>query len=172
MIPLTVILLEFKSNKKQKILSVFLTNLFIVLKKPLVFAPILGMIYAFIGIDLPQVIVSSLKLIGNTTSGVSLFALGLIMSKFVIKFSKTTLLNIAIKNIVHPIFMMILVYLFGVTGIASKEVILLCAMPTATMTTMFALKYNTLPEESTSTPVLGTLFAIITLPIFMLLMGF
>ena len=37
-----------------------------------------------------------------------------------------------------------LVALFGIQGLLAKEVILLCAMPTATMTTMFALRYNNL----------------------------
>lgn len=68
--------------------------------------------------------------------------------------------------------MIALVYGFGITGILAKEVILLCAMPTATMTTMFALRYNTLTKESTSSTILGTLIAIITLPIFMLFVGF
>ena len=64
-----------------------------------------------------------------------------------------------------------LVSLFGITGVLSIEVVLLCAMPTATMTTMFALRYETLTEESTSSAILGTVFALVTLTVFMLIMG-
>ncbi|MCF6764671.1 AEC family transporter [Thiotrichales bacterium 19S3-7] len=170
MIPITVILLELKSAKNADIFKIFIENLIVVIKKPLVFAPILGIIYALFGIPLPHLIKDSLKLIGDTTSGVSLFTLGLIISSFMIKFSKGAILNIALKNILHPMIMMGLIFVFGIKGLLAKEVVLLCAMPTATMTTMFALRYNTLTEESTSSTILGTLFSIITLPVFMLIM--
>ena len=65
--------------------------------------------------------------------------------------------------------MLLLVILFNVKGLIAKEAILLCAMPTATMTTMFALRYRTLVQESTSTTILGTMVAIVTLPIFIIL---
>ncbi|MCF6777254.1 AEC family transporter [Thiotrichales bacterium 19X7-9] len=170
MIPVTVVLLELKSGNRKQLFKIFIENLINVIKKPLVFAPILGIIYAFIGIPFPHIIEDSLKLIGNTTSGASLFALGLIMSSFMIKFSKGVILNIILKNAIHPVIMLGLVALFSIQGLLAKEVVLLCAMPTATMTTMFALRYNTLTEESTSSTILGTLFAIITLPIFMIIM--
>ena len=59
-----------------------------VISKPLVFAPILGTIYSLLNLQLPEIIKNSLNLIGSTTSGVSLFALGLMMSCFAIRFSK------------------------------------------------------------------------------------
>lgn len=142
-----------------------------VIKKPLVFAPILGTIYSLCNLHLPDIAKNSLSLIGSTTSGVSLFALGLIMSSFAIKFSKLVSVNIILKNILHPLIMAGLVMLFGVKGIFAREAILLCAMPTATMTTMFALKYDTLIEESATSAILGTIVALITLTIFMLLLG-
>ena len=111
----------------------------------------------------------SLRLIGQTTSGVSLFALGLIMSCHSIKLNRYVFLNIGLKNIIHPLIMLLLVILFNVKGLIAKEAILLCAMPTATMTTMFALRYRTLVQESTSTTILGTMVAIVTLPIFIIL---
>ncbi|ASK79754.1 hypothetical protein CF386_11980 [Paraphotobacterium marinum] len=169
MIPLTIILLESTSNKKLNISQVFLQEFISVVKKPLFFAPILGIIYAYSGLSLPSVFNESLTLIGKSTSGVSLFALGLIMSSFVIKFNKNVLLNISLKNFFHPALMMALVFVFGIKGLIAKELVLLCAMPTATMTTMFALKYNTLIEDSTSSAILGTLISIISLSLFMVL---
>lgn len=141
-----------------------------VISKPLVFAPILGTIYSLLNLQLPEIIKNSLNLIGSTTSGVSLFALGLMMSCFAIRFSKLALMNIALKNIVHPLLMLALVAIFGISGIFAKEAILLCAMPTATMTAMFALKYETLAEESTTSAILGTLISLLTLTIFMIIL--
>ena len=66
--------------------------------------------------------------------------------------------------------MLALVAIFGISGIFAKEAILLCAMPTATMTAMFALKYETLAEESTTSAILGTLISLLTLTIFMIIL--
>lgn len=145
-------------------------TIFKVISKPLVFAPILGTIYSLLGLQLPEIIKNSLSLIGETTSGVSLFALGLMMSCFAIRFSKLAAINIVLKNIVHPLLMLGLVIAFGINGIFAKEAILLCAMPTATMTAMFALKYETLTEESTTSAILGTIVSLVTLTIFMVML--
>ena len=171
MIPVVIILLESKNENKANILKKTFLQIILVFKKPLIFAPIAGVLYALIGVPLPNVVEHSLKLIGETTSGVSLFALGLIMSGFALKLSRGVFLNIGIKNILQPLIMLGLVVLFGITGIMSVELVLLCAMPTATMTTMFAIRYQALTEESTSSAILGTIFSLVTLTIFMLIMG-
>lgn len=168
MIPIVTILLSEKENRQANI-STIVWN---VLKKPLVFAPILGTIYSILGLHLPEIAKNSLNLIGSTTSGVSLFALGLIMSSFAIRLSRLVVINIFLKNIIHPIIMLGLILIFDVSGIFAKEAILLCAMPTATMTTMFALKYDILTIESTSSAILGTILSLITLSIFMVMLGF
>jgi predicted permease len=93
------------------------------------------------------------------------------MSCYAIRFSKLVAINIFLKNIIHPLLMLGLVIIFGVSGIFAKEAILLCAMPTATMTAMFALKYDTLTEESTTSAILGTIISLVTLTIFMVALG-
>ncbi len=94
------------------------------------------------------------------------------MSSFAIKFSRLVVINLFLKNILHPLIMLLLVIVFSVKGIFAKEAILLCAMPTATMTTMFALKYDTLTVESTSSAILGTILSLLTLTVFMVGLGF
>ena len=142
-----------------------------VITKPLVFAPVLGILYSLLGLPLPDIAKHSFELISNSTSGASLFALGLIMSSFRIKFTRLVGLNILLKNVAHPAMMMGLLLAFGVPGAFAREAFLLCAMPTATMTTMFALKYDTLQEESTSSTILGTILSFLTLSICMMLVG-
>ncbi|TDR80222.1 AEC family transporter [Paludibacterium purpuratum] len=142
-----------------------------VVSKPLVFAPVLGILFSLAGFPLPEMLKRSLTLISSATSGVSLFALGLIMSSFTIKFTRLVGINILLKNIVHPALMMGLILLFGLSGTFAKQAFLLTAMPTATMTTMFALKYDTLQMESTSTAILGTILSFLTLTVCMMLVG-
>jgi malonate transporter len=169
MIPLTVSILEIegasevKTNIRLLVLKVF--------KKPLVLAPIFGAIFSGFSIPMPALALESLQLIGGTTSGVSLFALGLIMSQDRVSLSKAVLFNVFNKLLVHPLIMWGLVVAFGITGVLAKEAILLCALPPAIMTTMFAAKYNVLTLESTSSTVLGTVFALFSMAIIMRALG-
>jgi predicted permease len=169
MIPLTVSILEIaqasevKTNVMALVLKVF--------KKPLVLAPIIGAIYSRLNLHMPALAMESLNLIGGTTSGVSLFALGLIMSQDKVSISKAVLLNVFNKTVVHPLIMFAVVIAFGITGALAKEAILLCALPPAIMTTMFAAKYDVLRLESSSSTVVGTVVALFTLALIMRALG-
>jgi malonate transporter len=165
MIPLTVSILEIAeaSEVKTNIMFLVLT----VFKKPLVLAPIIGAIFSSLALPMPALALESLQLIGGTTSGVSLFALGLIMSQEKVSVSKPVLFNVFNKVVVHPLIMWGVVIAFGITGALAKEAILLCALPPAIMTTMFAVRYNVLKLESTSSTVLGTVVALFSMAIIM-----
>lgn len=169
MIPLTVSILDICSTNKsgrsqlQLILGVC--------KKPLVIAPLIGILISASGYKIPTIAHDSLLLIGSTTSGVSLFALGLIMSADKIMLNRYVFLNIVNKLIVHPLLMWLIIIALGITSDWAKEAILLCAMPSAIMTTMFAVKYDVLKVESSSTTVLGTVVALFSMAVIMYLLG-
>jgi predicted permease len=101
MIPLTVSILEMAEASEAKTNIMFLVLK--VFKKPLVLAPIIGAIFSGLTILIPALVQESLKLIGGTTSGVSLFALGLTMSQDKVSISKAVLFNVFNKNLVHPL---------------------------------------------------------------------
>ncbi|MBV8046860.1 MAG: AEC family transporter [Paludibacterium sp.] len=167
MIPVVTWFMSARGAEKQNLGKILMK----VLTKPLVFAPVFGILFSLAGFPVPEMLKRSLTLIGGATSGVSLFALGLIMSSFTIKFSRLVGINILLKNILHPALMMGLILVFGITGTYAKQAFLLTAMPTATMTTMFALKYDTLQAESTSSAILGTILSFLTLTVCMVLVG-
>jgi malonate transporter and related proteins len=113
-IPLTVSILEVAhaSEVKTNIMALVLK----VFRKPLVLAPIIGAIYSCSNLQMAPLAMESLTLIGRTTSGVSLFALGLIMSQDKVSVSRPALLNVFNKTIVHPLIMFGAVVVFGITG--------------------------------------------------------
>lgn len=167
MIPVVTWFMNARGAKKES----FGKTLWNVVSKPLVFAPVIGILFSLAGFPMPEMLKRSLTLISSATSGVSLFALGLIMSSFAIKFTRLVGINILLKNIAHPALMMGLILIFGLSGSFAKQAFLLTAMPTATMTTMFALKYDTLQAESTSSAILGTIVSFLTLTVCMMLVG-
>ncbi len=165
MIPLTLILIEIGIIGRDKIqLKPLLIKMLV---NPLIILPLIGVIISIYGANLPKLIASSTTMIGSTTPGVSLFTLGLIMSRFKIKFSAIAGINIFMKNIVHPILMIGIVKLFGINGLLAKELIILCAMPTAITSTIFSVSFDIDPLENVSSTILGTIISLITLLGFM-----
>ncbi|MGL5055668.1 MAG: AEC family transporter [Fusobacteriaceae bacterium] len=162
MIPITTIILESKEDSASPI-EVIKTSLINCIKKPLIIAPILGVLCSVFQIEIPKAVFQSCELIGKSTSGVSLFSLGLIMASYRIVLSGQVFFNIFMKNILQPIIMVGLIVLFNLKGVMAKEILLLCSMPTATISTMFGLKYGVSEVESSSSTILGTIFSIITL---------
>ena len=80
--PVTLVVLESGTEKAQS-MPVRTRLLYAVLqscKRPIVWAPLLGMAFSLIGIPIPDVAGRMLNLIGQCTAGVALFLTGLILS--------------------------------------------------------------------------------------------
>jgi hypothetical protein len=132
-------------------------------RQPLVWAPLLGIAIAVLQLPMPEVATKSLNLIGTATSGVALFALGLVLSGQKLKVGFAALTNTAFKMLAQPAVMLLLALLLGVTGVYRREMILLGALPTASMTAMFAVQYDVYVAESDATILLSTLLSLATL---------
>jgi hypothetical protein len=165
LLPITLTFLEagLPQQAGRSSAAVLRTALLSALRKPLVWSPLVGMIFAFTHVSLPEPALKSLQLIGNATSGVALFAMGLVLSTQHLRLDAKVLTNTTLKNLVQPAVMALLAVLLGVTGIYRREMILLGAMPTASMTAMFAVRYDVYAEESTATILLSTVLSIGTL---------
>lgn len=165
MIPTTLILIELgivgESGVDLKQITLR------VIKNPLIFMPIFGILISLFQVPVPKVIASSATLIGGTTSGISLFTLGLIISRFKIHLSAIVIINIFLKNIIHPLLMMGIVKIFGISGLLAKELVILCAMPTAITSTIFSVSFDIDPQENVSSTIIGTIMSLLTLFIFM-----
>ena len=55
------------------------------------------------------------------------------------------------------------VHLFGITGLLAKELIILCAMPTAVTATIFSITFELDKVENVSSTIFGTIFSLVTL---------
>jgi malonate transporter len=135
------------------------------LMQPLVWAPLLGVLIAVLRLPMPEVATKSLNLIGTATSGVALFALGLVLSGQRLKVGVSAIANTAFKMLAQPAVMLLLAVLLGVTGVYRREMILLGALPTASMTAMFAVQYGVYVAESDATILLTTILSVVTLGI-------
>jgi predicted permease len=167
-IPLTLILIEIgligfaNINYKKIALKIF--------KTPLITLSFAGMIFAIMQIKLPHIVQHSFEIIGGSTSGISLFTLGLIISRFKIIPTKIVWLNVLFKNILHPILMLSIVKAISLDGIIAKELIILCAMPPAISATFFSVLFNIKPSENITSTILSTMLSFITISLFLYLL--
>jgi predicted permease len=99
-VPPAVVLLEMDAASKQKQndststkQNPILTGLSAGLKSPLLWAPILGVAIVLAGFHLPKVVASCFELIGSTTSGVAVFAVGLILAAHPVSLSRAVFIG-------------------------------------------------------------------------------
>lgn len=167
LLPITLTFLQAGSaaHEDQKRSTVIWTSLLSAVKQPLVWAPLAGIVIALTHCPFPSVASKSFTLIGTATSGVALFAMGLLLSGQKLRIGLAPAFNVAAKNLAQPAAMWGLAILLGVTGVHRREMILLGALPTASMTAMFAVQYNVYKEESDATILLSTVLSVATLGI-------
>lgn len=180
--PLTVVLLEMhakRSTREQSAgegeLAVLIgdirNGLMSSLVKPMVLAPLCAVAVVLLGLRIPKEIDDMLLLIGSTTSGVALFAAGLVTAAHRIHFSAEIFGNVAVKMIAQPLVMAGLVVVLAVAPPLSREAILMCAIPTSAFSTLLAPRYGVYENEAASTLVLTTMAMIVVMPLAIALTG-
>lgn len=135
------------------------------LTRPYVVAPILATAFVLLGLHIPQEIDSMLALIGSATSGVALFVAGIILATYQLKMTPETLGNVTVKMVVQPLLMAGLVVVLAIAKPLGSEATLICAISTAVMCPMLAMRYKVYEAEAASTFLLTTVAMIVTVPI-------
>lgn len=153
-VPISIVLLSIatatagkeRTAEKPAIGSIVLSSF----KEPVVWAPVLAVVLVFAGLSLPKSFVSPLQLLGSTTSGISLFASGIILR------AQTPTLSIPIvtstlgRLAVVPGLAFMLLPLAGLTGQPMSESVVALAMPSAVMLIILSVRYRVAEKESAS----------------------
>jgi len=163
--PVTLVILE-TGTEKAKLMPARTRLLYAILqscKKPIVWAPLAGMVFSLLGIPIPGVAGQMLNLIGQTTAGVALFLTGLILSAQPFRLEANAITGVVLKNIVQFGIMFGVVLLLAVPSPAARQGILLAAVPAGFFGTVFGAKYDVASVEASSTLIASTLFSIVTL---------
>lgn len=175
LIPLTIVLLEIHRQRIRgtggTLPSIVRQGMVTTFKKPMIWAPLLGAVLVLADVDPPPIVDNMLTLIGSTTSGVSIFLAGLIISRYTLAINREIIGNTLIKMVGQPLVMGLLVVLLGVGNPLGRESILICAIPSSVLAPLLAPSYQVYETESAATLVVTSLAMIVTLPIAILLTG-
>jgi len=161
MIPLTTMLLTIASGEGSGT-KAFVSSVSSAVRRPLMWAPAIGILCSLLAIKLPPVLADSLNLLGKATPGVSLLCLGLIMSSVQLKLSREVWMNMGLKLLLHPALMVAAAFLLSVKGVYAQQMILLCALPSATIPAMFANEAGAYRSEAATSILVSTTLSIVT----------
>ena len=133
------------STKQNPILSGIKAGL----ESPLLWAPIIGIAIVLVGYHLPKVLASSFELIGSATSGVAVFAVGLVLAAHPISLSRAVLIGTLGRITVQSAVLFALVRFLHVISPFARE----------------AARYKSSEADSASMLLFSTLALAVTVPV-------
>lgn len=139
-----------------------------VLLNPSIVAVFIGLIIMIFGFDIPSVLSSTLDLVGNMTSPLSMIIVGVILGNAkIISYlkDKTIYYSAFLKLIIMPCILILISRLLKDTSLVIKTLIIVTAMPAAAMTSILAESFDKESEYSAVIVFITTLFSVITFPI-------
>ena len=170
-VPATVVLLDVDAARHENMAqngstsSPILTGLSSGLKSPLLWATVVGIAVVLAKVPLPRVIGACFSLIGSTTSGVAVFAVGLVLSAHAFRFSRAVFLGTIGRLTIQNVVLLILLRLLRVDSPFSREALICCSFPLATIVVLFAARYKSCETQTASMLLLSILSLTVTIPI-------
>jgi predicted permease len=135
-----------------------------VLRQPVVYAAVAGLLLNFLDVNVPALAVSSLDFISKLAIPLVLLVLGYNLSRARITSFPTTLLACFLRMGVGLAIGLGIVGVLHITGIYRSVVILDAAMPAAAASALLAAKYRSEAEMVSSVVFLTTLVSLVTIP--------
>jgi predicted permease len=126
-------------------------------EQPVVLSPLIATAMVVAGIRFPTVADPPLALIGHSTSGVAVFAAGLVLSAHKFRFNLEIAWNAVIKLLLMPASMLALGRALGITGGRLEQMVLIAALPPVFAGMILAVRYHTYVETASSTLIVTVL---------------
>ena len=142
-----------------------------VFSNALMFGILLGIAANLTQFELPQIIITPLKMIGATTIPVALVSIGLSFNQYKIsdEISETLMVSV-LALCLHPTVTFLVAHLgFGLTGLPLQVAIVLASMPPGVNIYFFANIYNRAVSLSASVLIVANLLGLLTIPIWITL---
>jgi hypothetical protein len=134
------------------------------LTSPLMLATLLGFASASIGVRPPEMIMAGLRLMGDATLPMMLFALGVRLTSLRREAIPLGLLGAFARPLIGLGLAIPLAWAMGLEGIQRSQLLLFAALPPAVMQFMLAERYRQEPEKVAAMILLGNALAVVFVP--------
>ncbi|WP_050465442.1 AEC family transporter [Herbaspirillum autotrophicum] len=135
------------------------------LNSPIMMAMILGVLFALLHIPVPKPLLSAMKLLGEASIPIMLFALGVRMMDISFKSWHIGLVGAATCPLVGLAVALVLDQFLPLTSAQRGQMFLFAALPPAVLCFMVAEQYRQEPDKVASIVLLGNLAALVFVPV-------
>ena len=132
-------------------------------KRPIVWAPLLGLVFSCAGLNLPSFIHRSLAVIGSAADGSALVLTGLVVSSHKFEIGGNTLIAVFLKNALQPALALGIALLIHLSVEQTRYVTLISAMPCGFFGVVFGKDFDSCPKLTSSGLIASYLVGIGTL---------
>ena len=139
------------------------------LTAPVVWAPVLALVLVLAGVQLPEVLVNAMKLLGSATTGVALFATGIVLFAQRITVSRFVVGTVAARNVVAPALLWVILAAIGMAHTDLRLAVLANALPAPAAAVIFAVQYRQGQREMASVVLFSSVGSLLTLAVFIAL---
>jgi malonate transporter and related proteins len=136
---------------------------------PVVWAPVLALVLIVAGVPLPEVLVNAMKLLGTSTTGVALFATGIVLFAQRITVSRFVAGAVAARNVVVPALLWVILAAIGMSHTDLRLAVLANALPAPAAAVIFAVQYRQGQREMASVVLFSSVGSLLTLAAFIAL---
>lgn len=143
-----------------------------VFTSPAMVATYIGMIIMLFSLSLPGVILSTVTSFSNCCTAFTMLYVGTILADVKIKglFTKKTIAFSVLRLILIPLAIYLTCNAFGIDPLITGVAVLLSSTPAGSTTSLLAARYGADQEIATKVVVVSTLFSIITIPIWSMIL--
>ena len=110
------------------------------LTSPLLWAPVPGIVITLSGDHLPKTVAACFDLIGSATSGVAVFAVGLVLAAHPIVLSRSVFLGSVARVSVQSALFWVLLHVLHVVSAFANDSLLCCSFPLSNVLVLFAAR--------------------------------
>jgi malonate transporter and related proteins len=162
---LVPLFMSFSGTERRGLAASLVDILRRVLLHPLIIATALGVVSAAAAFEPPVALERLLVFLQSAAAPCALFALGLTVAlRPIQKVPWEVPFAVAVKLIVHPLFVIVLLSLLGSFSPSwTATAVLMAALPPALSVFVFARQYDTWVEQASGAVLLGTLVSVVTL---------
>lgn len=134
------------------------------IRQPVVWAPVLAVIFVLTGIRIPAELDPSFELIAKADSGVAVFAAGLTLSAQKFVFDKEIWYNTFVKLLLMPGALLLVGLLVGIEGEKLQMLVMAGALPPAFSGIIIGSRYQTYVRVGTSSLAISTFLFMLSAP--------
>jgi malonate transporter len=171
--PLTLLILEAngRSARSGFAWNAVIPALWHSIKKPIVWSPVIGLVFACTGSNLPSFASRSLAVMGSAADGAALVLTGLVVSAQIFQVRVGTFISVFLKNALQPALALVVAWCLNLSVEQLRYVVLIGAMPCGFFGVVFGKRFGSNPPLASSSLIASYVVGVPTLAAWIAIIG-